>query len=65
MLFMLHKMDMLVDYRSSSGGGTVILDDCNFHESVRLDKFDEDRTLTLVSVLLSYPYLVDNKEGCS
>ncbi|XP_050213926.1 AP-4 complex subunit mu isoform X2 [Mercurialis annua] len=36
------------DYRSSSGSGAVILDDCNFHESVRLDSFDLDRTLTLV-----------------
>ncbi|GAV73640.1 Adap_comp_sub domain-containing protein/Clat_adaptor_s domain-containing protein [Cephalotus follicularis] len=36
------------DYRSSSGSGAVILDDCNFHESVRLDSFDADRTLTLV-----------------
>ncbi|CAN8325788.1 unnamed protein product [Cochlearia groenlandica] len=35
------------DYRSSSGSG-VILDDCNFHESVRLDSFDSDRTLSLV-----------------
>ncbi|URE08614.1 Adaptor complexes medium subunit family [Musa troglodytarum] len=35
------------DYRSSSGGA-VILDDCNFHESVRLDSFDADRTLTLI-----------------
>ncbi|KAL2317635.1 hypothetical protein Fmac_031511 [Flemingia macrophylla] len=35
-------------YRSSSGSGTVILDDCNFHESVRLDSFDMDRTLSLV-----------------
>jgi AP-4 complex subunit mu-1 len=26
----------------------VILDDCNFHESVRLDSFDSDRTLSLV-----------------
>ncbi|KAK8969397.1 hypothetical protein KSP40_PGU012872 [Platanthera guangdongensis] len=34
--------------RSSTGGGTVILDDCNFHESVHLDTFDLDRTLTLV-----------------
>ena len=39
------------DYRSSSGGGAVILDDCNFHESVHLDSFDIDRTLTLVSSL--------------
>ncbi|WRX31237.1 Mu homology domain - like 5 [Theobroma cacao] len=36
------------DYRSSSGAGPVILDDCNFHESVRLDSFDMDRTLALV-----------------
>ncbi|GKV33583.1 hypothetical protein SLEP1_g42072 [Rubroshorea leprosula] len=36
------------DYRSSSGSGAVILDDCNFHESVRLDSFDMDRTLSLV-----------------
>ncbi|KAH0871110.1 hypothetical protein HID58_078132 [Brassica napus] len=35
------------DYRSSSGSG-VILDDCNFHESVRLNSFDSDRTLSLV-----------------
>ncbi|KAF2619110.1 hypothetical protein F2Q68_00040349 [Brassica cretica] len=38
---------IFVDYRSSSGSG-VILDDCNFHESVRLDSFDSDRTLSLV-----------------
>ncbi|TYH65199.1 hypothetical protein ES332_D06G039100v1 [Gossypium tomentosum] len=36
------------DYRSSYGSGAVILDDCNFHESVRLDSFDMDRTLALV-----------------
>jgi len=36
------------DYRSSFGSGSVILDDCNFHESVRLDNFDLDRTLSLV-----------------
>ncbi|OMO75208.1 Clathrin adaptor, mu subunit [Corchorus olitorius] len=35
-------------YGSSYGSGTVILDDCNFHESVQLDSFDIDRTLTLV-----------------
>ncbi|KAI5435528.1 AP-4 complex subunit mu, variant 5 [Lathyrus oleraceus] len=34
-------------YRSSSGGA-VILDDCNFHESVRLDNFDTNRTLSLI-----------------
>ncbi|KAE9603562.1 putative clathrin adaptor, mu subunit [Lupinus albus] len=33
------------DYR---GSGAVILDDCNFHESVHLDSFDVDRTLSLV-----------------
>ncbi|GMI91004.1 adaptor protein-4 mu-adaptin [Hibiscus trionum] len=38
----------IYDYRSSSGSGAVILDDCNFHESVRLDSFDMDRTLALV-----------------
>ncbi|XP_021284403.1 AP-4 complex subunit mu-like [Herrania umbratica] len=36
------------DYRSSYGSGAVILDDCNFHESVHLNSFDIDRTLTLV-----------------
>lgn len=46
-----YKIDYVSDYRSSSGGA-VILDDCNFHESVRLDSFDVDRTLTLVRVLL-------------
>ncbi|KAE9595982.1 putative clathrin adaptor, mu subunit [Lupinus albus] len=35
-------------YRSSSGSGPVILDDCNFHESVRLDSFDMDKTLSLI-----------------
>ncbi|QHO46018.1 AP-4 complex subunit [Arachis hypogaea] len=33
------------DYASSTA---VILDDCNFHESVHLDSFDTDRTLSLV-----------------
>ena len=45
------------DYRSSSGVGAVILDDCNFHESVYLDSFDIDRTLTLVSSLIKLLYL--------
>lgn len=35
-------------YSSSTGSGSVILDDCNFHESVHLDNFDLDRTLSLV-----------------
>lgn len=38
----------VTDYRSSFGSGAVILDDCNFHESVRLDNFEVDKTLTLV-----------------
>lgn len=36
------------DYAAAGGGGMVLLDDCNFHESVKLDDFDLDRTLTLV-----------------
>ncbi|KAF6152836.1 hypothetical protein GIB67_025854 [Kingdonia uniflora] len=36
------------DYCSSAGAGAVMLDDCNFHESVHLDSFDVDRTLSLV-----------------
>lgn len=35
-------------YGGSGGMSMVLLDDCNFHESVRLDDFDLDRTLTLV-----------------
>lgn len=35
-------------YRSSSGSGAVVLDDCNFHESVRLDSFETNRTLSLI-----------------
>ncbi|KAK9082632.1 hypothetical protein Scep_029103 [Stephania cephalantha] len=38
----------IYDYSSSAGAGAVILDDCNFHESVHLDSFDVDRTLSLV-----------------
>ncbi|KAJ9166049.1 hypothetical protein P3X46_020850 [Hevea brasiliensis] len=37
------------DYGSSSGAGTLILDNCNFHESVHLDSFDIDRTLAMVA----------------
>jgi hypothetical protein len=43
-------LPFVTDYGSSSGSGAVILDDCNFHESVHLDSFDIDRTLSLVSV---------------
>ena len=45
------------DYGNSSGSGSVILDDCNFHESVHLDNFDIDRTLALVSVTEIMMYL--------
>lgn len=44
-----HFFCFLTDYSGSSGSGAVILDDCNFHESVHLDSFDVDRTLSLVS----------------
>ncbi|KAM2159243.1 hypothetical protein TB2_042504 [Malus domestica] len=37
--------------------GVVILDDCNFHESVHLDSFDVDRTLTLVPADGEFPFL--------
>lgn len=43
----------VVDYGGSSGAGAVILDDCNFHESVHLDSFEVDRTLSLV-ILAKY-----------
>ncbi|KAG6543758.1 hypothetical protein Mapa_014942 [Marchantia paleacea] len=38
------------EYGGGFGGGVgmVILDDCNFHESVRLDDFETDHYLTLV-----------------
>ena len=40
----------------------VMLDDCNFHESVRLDDFDLERTLTLVrSIKMSVIYCNHNK----
>ena len=32
----------------SGPGDVVMLDDCNFHESVVLDRFDAERTLELV-----------------
>ncbi|EYU36469.1 hypothetical protein ABFS83_14G269800 [Erythranthe nasuta] len=35
-------------YSGSSGSGAVILDDCNFHESVHMDNFEVDKTLSLV-----------------
>lgn len=36
--------DLLIG-RNSGGYGSVTLDDCNFHECVRLDHFDHERTL--------------------
>ena len=33
---------------SSSSSDVVMLDDCNFHESVSLDRFETERALTLV-----------------
>ncbi|XP_004291846.1 PREDICTED: AP-4 complex subunit mu-like isoform X1 [Fragaria vesca subsp. vesca] len=45
------------DYGSPFGSGPVILDDCNFHESVRLDNFDVDRTLTLGSTDGEFPVM--------
>ncbi|CAK9234259.1 unnamed protein product [Sphagnum jensenii] len=36
------------EYGAGGGVGMVLLDDCNFHESVRLDDFELDRTLTLI-----------------
>lgn len=44
-------------YDSSSGSGSVILDDCNFHESVNLDKFDIEKTLTLVPPEGEFPVM--------
>jgi AP-4 complex subunit mu-1 len=36
------------EYGAGGGVGMVLLDDCNFHESVHLDDFELDRTLTLI-----------------
>lgn len=47
----------LTDYGGSAGSGAVVLDDCNFHESVQLDSFDVDRTLTLVSGIESMSFI--------
>ncbi|KAJ7957789.1 AP-4 complex subunit mu [Quillaja saponaria] len=40
--------DLGIGRGGSSSHGAVILDDCNFHESVHLDSFDVNRTLALV-----------------
>ncbi|KAM1012426.1 hypothetical protein ACFX2J_042348 [Malus domestica] len=42
---------------SAYGTGVVILDDCNFHESVHLDSFNVDRTLTLVPADGEFPVM--------
>uniref|UniRef100_A0A803LUZ5 MHD domain-containing protein n=1 Tax=Chenopodium quinoa TaxID=63459 RepID=A0A803LUZ5_CHEQI len=44
------KLALNEDVSIGRGGSSayVILDDCNFHESVHLDNFDLDRTLSLV-----------------
>ena len=34
-------------YGGGYGSDVVMLDDCNFHESVSLDRFDSERTLEL------------------
>ena len=31
------------------GYGSVVLDDCNFHESANLDLFESDRTLSIAA----------------
>ncbi|KAI5353822.1 PREDICTED: AP-4 complex subunit [Prunus dulcis] len=49
--------ESIYDYGSSLGSGAVILDDCNFHESVHLDSFDVDRTLTLVPTDGEFPVM--------
>ncbi|KAJ7958925.1 AP-4 complex subunit mu [Quillaja saponaria] len=46
--------------------GAVILDDCNFHESVRLDSFDVDKTLILIPPdgefpVMNYPLIQEFK----
>ena len=35
-------------HTSGPASDVVMLDDCNFHESVSLDRFDAERVLTLV-----------------
>lgn len=42
------------EYGAGVGVGIVLLDDCNFHESVRLDDFESERALTLVPRHVAY-----------
>lgn len=49
-------------YGGGHGSDVVMLDDCNFHESVSLDRFDSERTLELKPpdgefALMNYRYL--------
>ncbi len=37
--------DLVIGKGAASYGSSVILDDCNFHECVRLDEFEKDRIL--------------------
>lgn len=37
----------VTDYGHGHGSEVVMLDDCSFHESVQLDRFDAERTLEL------------------
>lgn len=45
------------DYSVGSGVGLVVLDDCNFHESVRLDDFETERALTLIPSEGEFPIM--------
>jgi AP-4 complex subunit mu-1 len=51
------------DVYGGNGGMGVVLDDCNFHTAVRMDDFDIDRTLSLVScVRIRAPVLREASE---
>ena len=36
--------------RALIAGGSVVLDDCSFHENANLTDFDRDRTITMAAV---------------
>ena len=40
--------DLIVGKENASGYGGLVLDDCNFHECVNLDDFENGRTLALI-----------------
>jgi AP-4 complex subunit mu-1 len=40
--------ELVVGKSSASAHGAVVIDSCNFHESVKLENFERDRTMTLV-----------------